>query len=39
MWKTKGKNAEGVPLWKAAWDKHDISLLEKNFYMVQVKPN
>ncbi len=38
-WKTKGKNAEGVPLWKAAWDKHDISLLEKNFYMVQVKPN
>ncbi len=37
-WKTKGKNAEGVPLWQAAWNKQDISLLEHNFYIVQVKP-
>lgn len=35
-WKTKGKNAEGVPAWKESWDTRDLSKLEKNFYMVKV---
>jgi 4-amino-4-deoxy-L-arabinose transferase-like glycosyltransferase len=37
-WKTKGKNAQGIPAWQDAWDHKDIRLLERNFYMVQVKP-
>lgn len=37
-WRTKGKNAEGVPVWKQAWDSRDLSKLEKHFYLVQVKP-
>jgi hypothetical protein len=37
-WKTKGKNAAGTPAWKQAWDAKDLSLLEKNFYMVRVNP-
>lgn len=35
-WKTKGKNAEGVPAWKESWDSRDLSKLEKNFYMVKI---
>jgi hypothetical protein len=37
-WKTKGKNAQGVPAWKAAWDSRDLSKLERNYYMVRVFP-
>lgn len=37
-WKTKGKNAEGVPVWRQAWNTRDLSLLEKRFYMVRVNP-
>jgi 4-amino-4-deoxy-L-arabinose transferase-like glycosyltransferase len=37
-WKTKGKNAEGVPVWRQAWDSRDLSKLEKHFYMVRVTP-
>jgi hypothetical protein len=36
-WKTKGKNAQGIPAWQDAWDSHDLTKLEKNFYMVKVK--
>ncbi|MGZ3660579.1 MAG: ArnT family glycosyltransferase [Bdellovibrionota bacterium] len=36
-WKTKGKNAQGVPAWREAWDTRDLSKLEKNFYMVKVR--
>jgi 4-amino-4-deoxy-L-arabinose transferase-like glycosyltransferase len=35
-WKTKGKNAQGVPAWKESWDTRDISKLEKDFYMVKI---
>lgn len=37
-WKTKGKNAQGVPAWKDSWQNRDLSKLEKNFYMVRVIP-
>lgn len=37
-WKTKGKNAQGVPAWKEAWETRDLTKLEKNFYFVRVKP-
>jgi 4-amino-4-deoxy-L-arabinose transferase-like glycosyltransferase len=37
-WRTKGKNADGIPMWKVAWDERDLSLLEKKFYMVRVFP-
>jgi hypothetical protein len=37
-WRTKGKNAEGVPVWREAWDKKDLSILEKKFYMVRIRP-
>lgn len=37
-WKTKGKNAAGVPAWRQAWDTRDLSVLEKPFYMVRVNP-
>jgi 4-amino-4-deoxy-L-arabinose transferase-like glycosyltransferase len=36
-WKTKGKNAAGVPAWREAWDTRDLTKLEKNFWMVKVK--
>ena len=36
-WKTKGKSAEGIPAWKDAWDSRDLSKLERNFYIVQVR--
>ncbi|HEY8279259.1 MAG TPA: glycosyltransferase family 39 protein [Bdellovibrionota bacterium] len=36
-WKTKGKNAQGVPAWREAWESRDISRLEKNFYMVRLR--
>lgn len=35
-WKTKGKNAQGVPAWRDSWDSRDLSKLEKNFYMVKI---
>lgn len=35
-WKTKGKNAQGIPAWQEAWDTRDITKLEKNFYMVEI---
>lgn len=37
-WKTKGKNAEGVPAWKQAWDSRNLTLLEKDFFMVRIFP-
>lgn len=37
-WKTKGKNFQGVPAWKEAWDTKDLTKLEKNFHMVRVIP-
>lgn len=37
-WKTKGKNAAGVPAWKEAWDTRDLSKLERDFYLVRVQP-
>lgn len=37
-WKTKGKNAEGVPVWRQAWDSKDLSKLEKHFYFVKITP-
>jgi 4-amino-4-deoxy-L-arabinose transferase-like glycosyltransferase len=37
-WKTKGKNAQGQTAWKESWEKRDLSVLEKDFYMVRVKP-
>lgn len=38
-WKTKGKNEQGVPAWKEAWDLKDLSKVERNFYMVHITPN
>ena len=38
-WKTKGKNANGVPAWKEAWDTRDLSKVEKNYYIVNITPN
>lgn len=35
-WRTKGKNADGVPLWKESWEKKDFSVLERYYYMVKV---
>lgn len=35
-WKTKGKNAAGVPAWKESWETRDLSKLEKDFYMVKI---
>jgi hypothetical protein len=35
-WKTKGKNAQGVPAWQEAWASRDLTRLEKNYYMVKV---
>lgn len=37
-WKTKGKNAQGQTAWKESWEKRDLTVLEKDFYMVRVKP-
>ncbi len=37
-WRTKGKNADGVPMWKISWQEKDLSLLEKKYYMVRVFP-
>jgi hypothetical protein len=37
-WKTKGKNAKGQTAWAQAWENRDLGALEKNFYMVRVKP-
>ncbi|MCO5144491.1 MAG: hypothetical protein M9962_15540 [Oligoflexia bacterium] len=37
-WKTKGKNAQGVPAWKDAWNTRDLNKVEKRFYMVRVSP-
>jgi 4-amino-4-deoxy-L-arabinose transferase-like glycosyltransferase len=37
-WKTKGKNAQGVPAWKEAWETKDLTKLEKNFYLVKIQP-
>jgi len=36
-WKTKGKNAQGVPAWQESWDTSDLSKLEKDFYMVKIQ--
>jgi hypothetical protein len=36
-WKTKGKNAQGVPAWQEAWNSRDITKLEKNYWMVKVR--
>lgn len=36
-WRTKGKNSEGVPMWRVAWEEKDLSLLEKRYYMVRVR--
>jgi len=35
-WKTKGKNAQGVPAWQESWDTRDLSKLEKNYFMVKI---
>ncbi len=35
-WKTKGKNAQGVPAWSEAWESRDLTKLEKNYYMVRL---
>lgn len=37
-WKTKGKDAQGVSHTKRAWERKDLSELERNFYMVRVVP-
>lgn len=37
-WKTKGKNAKGVPAWREAWETRELSRLEKSFYLVRVNP-
>lgn len=37
-WKTKGKSAQGEPAWKEAWNTGNLSKLERDFYMVRVKP-
>ncbi|MGZ3711249.1 MAG: hypothetical protein ACXVBE_05810, partial [Bdellovibrionota bacterium] len=37
-WKTKGKNAAGEPAWKEAWNTQNLAKLERDFYMVRVKP-
>ena len=37
-WMTKGKNSEGIPMWKVSWNEKDLSKLEKFFYMVRVFP-
>lgn len=36
-WKTKGKNAQGVPAWQEAWDSRDLTKLEKNYWMVKTQ--
>ena len=33
-WRTHGATESGKPLWREAWDKRDISLLERDFYIV-----
>jgi 4-amino-4-deoxy-L-arabinose transferase-like glycosyltransferase len=37
-WKTKGKNAEGKPVFRDAWESKDLTKIERNFYMVSVRP-
>jgi len=36
-WLTQGKSPSGDPLWKDAWDHHDISLLETDYLIVKKK--
>ena len=38
-WRTKGKNSEGIPVWKDAWQKRELSILEKTYYLVRFTPN
>lgn len=33
-WLTKGKSPTGEPMWKLAWQKRDLSLLEREFFIV-----
>lgn len=35
-WRTKGKAPNGKRLWKDAWDKHDLSIIEKHYYMIRL---
>ncbi len=34
-WLTKGKSQDGKSQWRVAWDSHDISQLEREFYIVR----
>ncbi len=34
-WRTQGRAPDGSMLWQAAWDQADLSLLQKNYYMLR----
>jgi 4-amino-4-deoxy-L-arabinose transferase-like glycosyltransferase len=34
-WRTRGMGTDGQPLWRQAWNTKDLSVLERNFYIVQ----
>lgn len=36
-WKTKGKNFEGTPVWRVAWDRKDLSILENHYFITRVE--
>jgi 4-amino-4-deoxy-L-arabinose transferase-like glycosyltransferase len=36
-WRTQGKSPSGDPLWKEAWQKRDISVLETDYLIVRLK--
>lgn len=36
-WRTQGKSDSGEPLWRAAWTKRDLSLLEVDYLIVETK--
>lgn len=36
-WRTQGKSDSGEPLWKAAWEKRDLSLLEVDYLIVETQ--
>ena len=38
-WMTKGKSPDGTPMWKVAWETHDLSKLERTFYIFWIPQN
>ncbi|MDR3606431.1 MAG: hypothetical protein P4M08_03510 [Oligoflexia bacterium] len=36
-WRTQGRSPSGEPLWRAAWNQRDLSLLETDYFIVETR--